>query len=209
MTLGWRRRMDALTALAFFLLVVWLVPLVLAPEPPNLPALAPAVVWVAAALSIVISSLRLFADDHANGCLEQMLLAEPQPTPVVAGLLTAHGLATLLPLLSAMPLVAAVYGLSAEGLQALALSVLLGVPALSVLAALGAALTLGARGGAILLAVLVLPLSLPVLLFGVRAAQGAAEPAAAGAVLLLGATALVAVALGPWGVTKALEVVLE
>lgn len=201
--------MDALTSLAFFLLVAWLFPLVLAPEPRALPALAPAVLWVGVVLSIVIGSPRLFSEDHANGCLENLLLADPQPVPAVAGMLVAHGLCTALPLLLAMPLIAVAYGLSGSELHLLMLSVLLGMPALCVLAALGAALTLGARGGAVLLAVLVLPLSLPVLLFGVRAAQAhGAGPSGTGALMLLSATALLAVAIGPWSVTKALEVMV-
>ncbi|MBA4109238.1 MAG: heme exporter protein CcmB [Leptothrix sp. (in: Bacteria)] len=208
--LAWRRRVDGGTALVFFLLIAWLIPLVLAPRPDTLPALAPAAVWVAALLAILSGSLRLFQDDAVNGTLEQMLLAPQRGLSAVAGLLASHWLVALLPLLVALPLVAALYDLRSQQLHWLAASLLLGTPALSTVAALGAALSLGARGGMFLLTLLSMPLALPVVLFGVRAAQG--DPAggwAHGALMLLGASACAAIALGPWSVASALEVAVE
>ncbi|WP_298015192.1 heme exporter protein CcmB [uncultured Aquabacterium sp.] len=210
LSLAWRRRVDGVVALLFFLLVAWLLPLVLTPTADELPTLAPAIVWVAAVLAMLAGSLRLFQDDAANGALEQMLLAPGGPTLAVAGMLTAHWLTVALPLLAALPLIGVLYGLSLLQWQWLGASLLLGMPALCGVVALAAALSLGARGGLMLLTLLSVPLALPVMLFGVRAAQGdAAGGWAHGALMLLGATALTAFALGPWGVARALEVALE
>lgn len=210
LSLAWRRRVDGGVALLFFLLVAWLLPLVLAPAAQALPALAPAVVWVAALLAMLAGSLRLFQDDAANGALEQMLLAPGGNTLTVAGVLAAHWLTVALPVLAALPLIGVIYGLSLLQWQWLGASLLLGTPSVCCVAALAAALSLGARGGLMLLTLLSVPLALPVVLFGVRAAQGdAAGGWAQGAVMLLGATTLTAIALGPWGVARALEVALE
>lgn len=210
LSLAWRRRVDGVVALLFFFLVAWLLPLVWAPTARELPTLAPAVVWVAALLAMLAGSLRMFQDDAANGALEQMLLAPRGGTLAVAGVLTAHWLTTALPLLAALPLIGVLYGLSMPQWQWLGTSLLLGTPGLCGIVALAAALSLGARSGLMLLTLLTVPLALPVMLFGVRAAQGdAAGGWAQGAVMLLGATALTTIALGPWGVTRALEVALE
>lgn len=210
MRLAWRRRVDGVVALVFFLLVAWLLPLVLAPEPRALPAMAPAAVWIATLLAIVCGSQRLFHDDARHGALEQMLLAPHGAVMALAGVLAAHWLTTALPLLTALPIVAALYDLSARQLHWLAAALLLGTPGLCVVAALAAALSLGARGGLLLLTLLSVPLALPMVLFGVRASQGdAAGGWAQGAMMLLGATASAAAALGPWVVTRALEVAVE
>ncbi|MCW7537907.1 heme exporter protein CcmB [Aquabacterium sp. A7-Y] len=203
--LAWRQRIDTAAALAFFLIVAALFPLALMPAPEARPTLAPAAAWVAALLAITLGSLRLFTEDAGNGVLEQVLLGPGSTGMAVAGVLAAHWVAVGLPLLAAAPVLALFYDLSAVQLGWLSASLLLGTPALCVLAALGAALSLGARAGGLLLALLVLPWCVPVLLFGVSAAQGAAGPA----LLLLAASTTFSLALGPLAVSAALRMGIE
>ena len=185
-------------------------PVVLSPRMQDLPALAPAVVWMAALFAIMLTSPRLFQDDAANGSLEQMLMSQAARTATVAAQLLAHWLVLCVPLLCAMPLMAALYALNLEQTQWLMASLLLGTPALSTLSALCAALALGARSGLLLISLLMLPLALPVILFGVQAAQGGITGGwHTAALMLLGATACAAAALGPHAVTLALEVAIE
>ena len=197
-----RERFDALAALGFFTLVLALLPLALGGEVALLRQVAPAAAWTAALLSVLLGSLRLFQADLANGALEQQLLA-PSPLAVLAGRLLAHGLACGL-LLPASLLCVPFYGLDAARWPALALSLGLGLPTLVLLCALGAALTLGSRGGGVLLALLVLPLAVPVLLLGIGTAQGAAA-----APWLLGALLAAALALLPWTVLAALRMGMD
>ncbi|AKJ28316.1 heme exporter protein CcmB [Caldimonas brevitalea] len=201
--LAWRRRVDSAASLAFFLIVAALFPLALMSEARS--GLAPAATWIAALLATTLGSLRLFTDDAANGVLDQLLLAPGGTGLAVGGLLCAHFVTVGAPLLGASPLVALFYDLSFEQWARLAVSLLLGLPALCVLSALGAALTLGARAGGLLLALLVVPWGVPVLLFGIGAAQGISN----GAMLLLAAATLFALALGPWGVGAALRMNAE
>lgn len=212
--LAWRRRLDSVAALMFFVLVGSLFPLALSALRPGgmaLAALAPAVLWIAALLAVTLGSLRLFADDAANGVLEQVLLGPGGAGGALAGLMLAHWLAVALPLLVATPLVALSFGLPASRLAPLLASLLLGTPVLCLLSALGAALTLGARAGGLLLALLVLPWCVPVLLFGLGAAQG--DPLGggwnAGAFLLLGAMLAAGLALGVPALRAALELGVE
>jgi heme exporter protein B len=197
-----RERFDALAALGFFALVLALLPLALDGEATLLRRVAPAAAWTAALLAVLLGSLRLFQADLANGVLEQQLLS-PTPLAVLAGRLLAHGLACAL-LLPASVLVVPFYGLEASRWPALALSLLLGLPTLVLLCALGAALTLGSRGGGVLLALLVLPLAVPVLLLGMATAQGTAA-----APWLLGALLALALALLPWTTLAALRMGMD
>ena len=197
-----RERFDALAALGFFTLVLALLPLALGGEVRLLRRVAPAAAWTAALLAVLLGSLRLFQADLANGVLEQQLLA-PAPLAVLGGRLLGHGLACAL-LLPASGLLLPFYGLEPARWPALALSLLLGLPTLVMLCALGAALTLGSRGGGMLLALLVLPLAVPVLLLGIGTAQG--EPAAP---WLLGALLAAALALLPWTTLAALRMGLD
>jgi heme exporter protein B len=197
-----RERFDALAALGFFTLVLALLPLALGGEAHLLLRVAPAAAWTAALLAVLLGSLRLFQADFANGVLEQQLLAAT-PLAVLGGRLLAHGLACAL-LLPASVLLMPFYGLPPAQWPALALSLLLGLPTLVLLCALGAALTLGSRGGGMLLALLVLPLAVPVLLLGIATAQGAAA-----APWLLGALLAAALALLPWTTLAALRMGLD
>ena len=205
-----RRKGDVLNVLVFFILVASLFPLGIGPEPEQLRAIAPGVVWVGALLAALLSLPRLFAADYADGTLEQMLVA-PQPlATVVLAKIAAHWLSTGLPLALAAPLIGLQYGLPAQALLVLLASLLLGTPVLSLLGAAGAALTLGARGAGALLGLLLLPLYVPVLVFGagaVAAAMTSMDPSSH--LALVGAVLAVSSLFGPWAACAALRVALD
>jgi heme exporter protein B len=166
LVLALRRRTDVLTTLFFFLIVVSLFPLGVGTEKETLRQLGPGVVWVAALLASMLALERLFEGDFRDGTLEQMLLT-PQPLAVlVLGKVFSHWLLTGLPVVLIAPLVGLQYNLPDQMLGAMMLSLLIGTPVLSLVGAIGAALTLGLRGGGILLSLLVLPLYIPVLVYG-------------------------------------------
>jgi heme exporter protein B len=205
-----RRRIDALLPLVFFIVAVSLFPLGVGPEPQTLRYIAPGIVWVCALLATMLSVQHLYAGDQADGSLEQLLLA-PQPAVAVAAAKSvAHWLINGWPLIVASPLVGLLFDLSAPALQSLVVGLLLGTPVLSLLGGLGAALTLGLRSGGMLLILIVLPLAMPVLIFG-AGAVGTVEAgqSAAGHYSLLGAL-LVATALGaPIATAAALRISTE
>ena len=205
-----RRTGDALNVLVFFVVVASLFPLGVGPEPHQLRAMAAGVVWVAALLAALLSLPRLFAADHADGTLEQMLVS-PQPLAIIVlSKIAAHWLTTGLPLAIAAPLIGLQYSLPAEALWVLLISLLIGTPVLSLLGAAGAALTLGVRGGGALLGLLVLPLFVPVMVFGagaVTASLAGVNPSAH--LSLLGAFLAVSSIVGPWAACAALRVALD
>ncbi len=208
--LAMRRKSDVATALLFFVIVASLFPLGVGAEPNLLRSIAPGVIWVAALLSSMLSLSRLFAADHADGTLEQILLGAAPLSLVVAAKAFAHWLVSGLPLVLIAPLLALQYDLPASLYGVLALSLLLGTPVLSLIGAIGAALTLGLRGGGVLLSLLVLPLYVPVLIMG----AGSVEMAAAGMggqgqLLLLAAFLVVAAAFAPWAIAAALRISSE
>ncbi len=167
--LAHRRRVEALLPLGFFIVAAGLFPLGVGPEAQTLRTIAPGVVWVCALLAAMLSMTQMFASDHADGSLEQMLLA-PQPlVAVVAGKVFAHWLTTGLPLVLAAPLLGVLFDMSGPAIATLAATLLLGTPVLSLLGAVGAALTLGLRSGGALVFLLVLPLTIPTLIFGTGA----------------------------------------
>ena len=204
-----RRPMEALGGLVFFVVAASLFPLAIGPDAALLASVAPGVVWVAALLAVMVSLHRLFGADLEDGALEQMLLS-PHPLPLlVAAKVLAHWLVACLPLALAAPLLALQYGLAGETVAVLLLSLLLGTPTLSLLGALGAALTLGLRGN-VLLAVIVLPLGVPVLVFGSSAVAATQQGLPAGPHLsLLGAALLLALVLCPWATGAALRLAVE
>ena len=208
--LAMRRRADIVSALFFFILVVSLFPLGVGPEPDLLRKLAPGVLWVAALLSTMLSLPRLFADDHRDGTLEQLALA-PQPLAlIVLGKVLAHWLVSGLPLALLAPLLGLQFNLSGDALWMLSLSLLIGTPALSGIGAIGAALTLGVRCGGVLLSLLVLPLYIPVLIFGAGAVDATVTGLGAQAHLsLLAALSLSGVFFAPWPSAAALRIALE
>jgi len=205
-----RRPGDAATALLFFVIVASLFPLGVGAEPNLLRSVAPGVIWVAALLSSMLSLARLFAADHADGTLEQLLLGASPLGIVAAAKVIAHWLVSGLPLVGIAPLIALQYDLAPELYGTLALSLLLGTPVLSFIGAIGAALTLGLRGAGVLLALLVLPLYVPVLIIGAGSVEMASAGLAAdGQLLLLGALLVVAAAFAPWAIAAALRISTE
>jgi heme exporter protein B len=205
-----RRRVESLLPLVFFIVAVSLFPLGVGPEPQTLRQIAPGVVWVCALLASMLSVNTLYAGDHADGSLEQMLLA-PQPAlAVAAAKAAAHWVVSGLPLIVASPLIGLLFDMSGPGLLALVTGLLLGTPILSLLGGLGAALTLGLRSGGMLLILIVLPLATPALIFG-AGAVGAVESglSASGHFSLLGAL-LIATTLGaPLATAAALRISTE
>jgi heme exporter protein B len=208
--LAWRRPADAATALLFFVIVASLFPLGVGAEPNLLRAVAPGVIWVAALLSSMLSLARLFADDHADGTLDQLLLGAAPLGVLVAAKGVAHWLVSGLPLALIAPLIALQYDLPAALYGVLAVSLLLGTPVLSLIGAIGAALTLGLRGGGVLLSLLVLPLYVPVLIIGAGSVEMAAAGLAPdGQLLLLAAMLTIAAVFAPLAIAAALRISAE
>jgi heme exporter protein B len=205
-----RRRADAMTTVFFFVIVTSLFPLGIGPEPAVLRLIGPGVLWVAALLSCLLSLNRLFTADYQDGVLEQLVLI-PQPLSVIVmAKVASHWLIAGLPLVVLSPLLGVQYGLSGEALLILMLSLLVGTPTLSLIGSIGAALTLGVRGSSVLVALLVLPLFIPVLIFGAGAVSNHLSGIGAGANLsLLGAAFLLALVLAPWATSAALRLAVE
>ncbi len=208
--IAWRRRTDTLAALIFFLMVSSLFPLAVGPEPQTLRLMAGGVVWVAALLAGMLSLSRLFNDDLADGTLEQLLLSPHPLALLVGGKVLAHWIGSGLLVTLAAPVIALQYGLPADATAVLVVSLLLGTPILSLVGAVTAALTVGLRGGAMLLALLVLPLCVPVLVFGAGAVQAVqAGQGVAAHLSLLGAGLLLSLAVAPIACAQALRISLE
>jgi heme exporter protein B len=210
LTVAWRRVHDVLTPLIFFAIVTSLFPLGVGPEPARLADLAPGVLWVGALLATMLSLNRLFADDYADGTLEQLLLAPHPLSVLVLAKIAAHWVLSGVPLILIAPLLAVQLQLPGPAFGALLASLALGTPVLSLIGAVGAALTLGLRGGGVLVSTLVLPLYTPVLIFGAGAVTGAATGIDIEAQLsLLGAFLALALVFAPWAAAAALRVSLD
>ena len=208
--LAWRRRSDLATTVLFFVIVVSLFPLGIGAEPNLLRAIAPGVIWVAALLACMLSLMRMFAADHADGSLDQMLLGAAPLGMIVAARAFAHWVVSGLPVVILSPVLALQFDLDQSLLPVLVLSLLVGTPVLSLVGAIGAALTLGLRGGGMLLALLVLPLYAPVLIIG----AGALDAAGAGLgvtahFLVLGGLLVLAGAFAPLAIAAALRISAE
>jgi heme exporter protein B len=191
-------------------IVVTLFPLASTPERNLLTTMGPGVLWVAALLASLLSLPRLFASDFADGTLEQITLS-PYPLPaLVFGKILAHWLTTGLPMVVLAPLLGLQYGLDPAALTIVTLTLLLGTPILSLLGAIGAGLTLGVRGGGSLLALLILPLYVPVLIFGAGAADTVRAGLSASANLsLLGAGLLISLVGAPLATATAIRIALD
>ena len=205
-----RNKSDAANTVFFFVVVVSLFPLGIGPETALLRVIAPGIVWVAALLASMLALARLFAQDYADGTLEQLVLA-PQPLSVmVAGKVLAHWLVSGFPLVVIAPLLGLQFGLEGEAIPMLVWSLLLGTPVLSLLGAVAAALTLGLRASGALVPLIVLPLCVPVLIFGAGAVDAAASGLSAGPHLsLLGAYLLPCLLFSPWAAAVAIRIALE
>lgn len=205
-----RRKSEVLIALFFFVIVSSLFPLGIGPEPALLRKVAPGVLWVAALLASMLGLQRMFAPDHADGTLEQMVISPTPLAALVVGKIAAHWLVSGLPLVLMAPLIGLQFDLDSGALLVLMAALLLGTPLLSLVGAIGAALTLGVRGGGVLLSVLVLPLYVPALIFGAGAVEAHISGMGASAHLsLLGAMLVVAIFFAPLATTAALRISLE
>ena len=205
-----RRRSDTFAALIFFVMVTSLFPLGVGPEAQLLRTMAPGVLWVAAMLASMLSLARLFADDFADGTLEQMLLSAHPLGLLVLGKTMAHWVGSGLPLVLLSPLLALQFDLSASSTGVLVVSLLLGTPVLSLVGSIGAALTVGLRGSSVLLSLLVLPLTIPVLIFGAGAVEAhVAGLGVSGHFSLLGALLIVSFVAAPWVAAAALRISME
>jgi len=205
-----RRKSEVLTILFFFMIVTSLFPLGIGADTALLRKIAPGVIWVAALLSTMLGLQRLFASDFADGTLEQMALS---PTPLVllvGGKITAHWLVCGLPLVLLAPVIGIQFDLDASTLGVLILALLIGTPILSLIGAIGAALTLGVRGGGVLLSLLVLPLYIPVLIFGAGAVYAQSVGLnIAGHFSVLGALLVLSLFFAPWATTSAVRIAIE
>jgi heme exporter protein B len=208
--LAWRGRADVLSTLFFFVIVVSLFPLGVGPETQLLRSIAPGVVWVAALLAALLSLGRLFANDYRDGTLEQLLLT-PQPLYlVVLGKTFAHWLVSGMPLVLMAPVLGLQFDLPPNVLLMLFISLLIGTPVLSLIGSIGAALTIGLRGGGVLIALLILPLYIPVLVFGAGAVDASiANGNPLANVYLLGAVLVLSLVFAPWATSAALRISLE
>ena len=210
LTLALRGGIGTLMTVVFFVIAVTLFPLGVGPELGLLSRIAPGAVWVAALLATLLSLDRLFVADHEDGSLEQLMLGTLPLEFVVLAKTIAHWLTTGLPLAVAAPVLALLLNMSTDGLVILIVSLLLGTPILSLIGAVGAALTVSLRRGGALIALLVLPLYVPVLIFGVGAVEGAVLDIGVHANLSILAGGLVgALVLGPLAAAAALRMTVE
>ncbi len=210
MRLSLRQSTDSLMTLVFFVIAVVLFPFGVGPEPNVLARIGSGVIWVAALLASMLALERLFQADFEDGGLELLVLAPMPLEAVVLAKVAAHWLTAGLPLVIVSPLLGLLMNLPDDVFSTLILALLLGTPALSLIGAIGAGLILGARRGGVLLSLLVLPLFIPILVFGVSAVEAAAQglPAKA-SLLILGGLALGALALSPWAAAAAIRQALE
>jgi len=208
--LSLRQGLDAVIVLMFFVITVTLFPLGVGPEPNLMIRMGPGVIWVAALLSTMLSLDRLFQHDYLDGSLELMLLSPVPVEAIVLAKVFAHWILTGLPLIVVSPLLAVLMNMPAEGYGVLILSMLLGTPVSSFIGAVGGALTLGARRGGVLVSLLVLPLYIPLLIFGVSAVDAAIGGLPVGtALLFLSAMLAAAIPLATWATSAALRQACE
>lgn len=208
--LALKQKSDIIQTLFFFAVVVTLVPLGVGAETNLLRSMAPGVVWVAALLAALLSLPRLFAHDWADGTLEQMLISAEPLTVIVLAKVSAHWLVTGVPMTVFSLVFGVMFDLPAEETWVLTAALALGTPVLSLVGAIGAALTLGLRAGSVLTSLLVLPLYIPVLVFGAGAAvQVAMSVSPAAYLMVTGALTLFALAAAPFAVAAALRISMQ
>ena len=210
LVLALRGHTELALPLLFYVLVVTLVPLAVSPDSATLAGLAPGIIWVGALLATLLSLDRLFRSDFEDGSLDLLLLS-PAPLPLlVLAKVLAHWLATGLPLLLVSPLLALLLALPGSALPTLAATLLLGTPVLSLIGAVGVGLTVSVRRGGALLALLVLPLYVPVLIFAANAVASAADGLpVTGQLYMLGAFLALAASLAPVAAAGALRVTVN
>lgn len=203
---AFRHSAEIANPLWFFLIVITLFPLSIGPEPQLLARIAPGIIWVAALLASLLALERLFRDDLQDGSLEQLMLL-PLPLPAVV---LAHWVVTGLPLLILSPLVALLLGMDMYGWKIMALTLLLGTPTLGFLGAPGVGLTVGLKRGGVLLSVLVLPLTIPLLIFATAAMDAASmHLPVEGYMAILGALLVGSATLSPFATAAALRISVQ
>ena len=208
--LAMRRKTEVLTAVFFFVVVAALFPLGIGPEAKLLRLIAPGILWVGALLSSMLALQRLFEADYRDGTLEQMLLSPASLPVLMAGKLLAHWVLSGVPLVLLAPVLGLQFDLQTESVWTLCLTLLIGTPILSLIGGIGAALTLGVRGGGVLLSLLVLPLFVPVLVFGAGAVEAQISGLGAQAHLsILMAMLLPAAFFSPWACAAAVRIAIE
>lgn len=212
--LALRRRGEALLPIGFFVIAVALFPLGIGPEPQTLRAIAPGLMWVCALLATMLSVSQLYGPDHADGTLDQLMVCGQPAVLIAAARCTSHWLLTGLPLVVAAPLFGLMFDLPRPTIAMLAFTLLLGTPILSLLGSVGAALTLGLRSAGVLVILIVLPLTVPALIFGTGAVaavdggHGSLEAAAAHC-SLLGALLIFTALTAPLASAAALRLAVE
>ncbi len=208
--LAMRRRSELANPMLFFVMVIVLFPLGVGAEPKLLEQMSSGVVWVAALLAALLTLDSIFRSDFEDGSLEQILIgAHPVPMLVLAKVI-AHWLVTGLPLLLVAPVLATFLGMNPDAIGVLMLSLLLGTPVLSLIGSIGVALTVGLRRGGVILSLLVLPLYVPVLIFGAAAVDAAASGMpVTGQMYIMAAFLVLAVTLAPLAAAAALRISLS
>lgn len=207
MSLAFRQRAELLQPMMFFVLVISLFPLGVGPGPETLQKIGPGVIWVAAILSSLLGMERLFRDDFQDGTLEQIMLSGAPMPMVTLVKVSVHWLASIVPLILLSPLLALFLNLTVEMFQALLLTLIIGTPLLSLVGAVAVGLTVGLQKGGVLLALLLLPVFVPLLIFATAAVDAAALQIPYSAHLgLIGAMLLLAFALAPMAIAYALRV---
>jgi heme exporter protein B len=201
---------GASMGVVFFLCLVAITPFAIGPDMALLGRIAPAILWIAALLATLLGLDRLFQADREDGSLDLLLMSETPLELIVLTKCLAHWLLTGVPLVAASPFFGLMLGLEPQALAPVAVSLLVGTPALTLVGAIGAALTVGLRRGGLLLAILILPLSVPILIFGVAAAAAGGENAGspmsfATPFVILCAVSLVALAVAPFAAALALQ----
>ncbi len=205
--LAWKRPGDVLNPLFFFAMVSALFPLATGPSPEQLALNGPGVLWVAALLATLLSLNSLFLSDHEDGSLDQLILSAQPLTLLAFGKTVAHWLVAGLPLVLVSPLVALTFQMPGRTVGVMMLTLTLGTISLSLLGSIGAALTVGLHRGTALLSLLILPLAMPVLIFGARTvALAAADDAVAAGVYFLAAYCMLALTLAPFATAAALKI---
>ncbi len=208
--LAFRGGTDTMIAVIFFVLAAILFPFGVGPDAAILPRIGGGIIWVVALLAALLSLERMFAPDHEDGSLDLLFLSPVSLAQLALAKALAHWLTTGLLLLVAAPILALLYNLPASAVLPLIITMALGTPTLSLVGGIGAALTLGARRGGVLLALLLLPLYIPVLIFGAGAVDGAIAGRAIGPQLMvMGGFLLAALALAPWATAAALRQAIE
>ncbi|MDH3989362.1 MAG: heme exporter protein CcmB [Gammaproteobacteria bacterium] len=205
--LAWKRPGDVLNPLFFFAMVSTLFPLAIGPSPEQLQFSGPGVVWVAALLATLLSLNSLFLSDHEDGSLDQLILS-PQPLPLLAlGKSIAHWLTTGLPLVFVSPVIAVTFQMPSKTISIMMLTLAFGTVSLSLLGSIGAALTVGLHRGTALLSLLILPLAMPILIFGARTVSlSAADDAVTAGIYFLAAYCMLALTLAPFATAAALRI---